>query len=98
MHIFCEFYSDLLKILRCGRQQCLSAFHPLSGQVDILAQSEVLQPATHLLLSPLTEWNTHVTGKKYMYNNIHVLITGVFVFVIHLRGRTQKHKTRADVS
>lgn len=63
-HILWILLSDLLEILRCGRQQRLSVFHPLSGQIDILPQSKVLQPATHLLLSPLTERNTHVTGKK----------------------------------
>lgn len=53
--------SNLLKVLRCGRQQHLSIFNPLPGEIDILAQSIVLQPATYLLLGPLAEWNIHIT-------------------------------------
>lgn len=53
--------SDLLHFLRCCRQQRLSALHPLPGEVDVLAQSVVLQPAAHLLLGPLAEWSTQIT-------------------------------------
>lgn len=57
-------FSNLLKILRRGRQKRLSIFNPLSREINILSQSIVLQPATHLLLGPLAEWNTHVTDRN----------------------------------
>lgn len=56
--------SDLLHFLRCCRQQRLSALHPLPGEVDVLAQSVVLQPAAHLLLGPLAEGNTQIAEDR----------------------------------
>lgn len=53
--------NNLLKILWCGRQKRLPVFNPLSGKVDVLAESIVLQPATHLLFGPLAEWDIHIT-------------------------------------
>lgn len=56
--------NNLLKILGCGRQKRLAVFNPLSGKVDVLAKSVVLQPATHLLFGPLAEWDIHITSRN----------------------------------
>lgn len=61
-------FSNLLKVLRCGCQKRLPIFNPLSGEIDVLAKTVVLKPATHLLLGPLTEWNIQVADNNKINN------------------------------
>lgn len=52
---------NLLKFRRRGSEERLPADHPLTSQVDVLTESVVLQPATHLLGGPVGERHRHVS-------------------------------------
>lgn len=53
--------SNLLKFLQRGGEEGLPTDHPLTCQVDVLTESVVLQPTTHLLRGPVGERDRHVS-------------------------------------